>query len=369
MGKRELLIIAAFILIGGVAYQLTAPPPTGDESRFSLSRVLTTFRREVGANRASASATTRGTIAITPALEEVRIAGMTAVSVTGENRHDISYALTVESTGPDEVTAQEAAARTTLLDDDLGPVLSLRPQQTRQGRQVARLTLTLPSHLKLRVEGGSAGTTVAASAVRGVQLDAVVGDTRLERVQGAITGSHRNGELRIDDAGSVTMTLVLSKATIGGVRGAVMLSARNGRCELTAPQGAVELDLSNEDVTIAQNAAFVSIGGSGGRIAISDPQQDVKVDVRRAAIDLALRRPVRVTVLTTDAPLRLQLGEPIPPITLDAASIGSTIKASAMDLATEHGETESRLHHVFGNGARVVSLRNERGEIVISRMK
>lgn len=369
MGKRELLIIAAFIAAGGLAYQLTAPAPAGDESRFSLSRVLSTFRREVRGNRATASATMRGTIAVTSALEEVRISGMAGISVTGENRRDISYELRVESTGPDDVTAQETAARTTLIDDDLGPVLSLRPQQQRQGRQVARLNLLVPANLKLRIEGGAAGTTVNARAVRGVQLDAVVGETRIEHIQGAITGSHRNGELVITDAGAVTMTLVSSKATIAGVRGAIMLSARNGRCELTDPLGAVELDLSNEDLVITRNAAFVSVGGTGGRIVINDPHEDIKIDMRRATIDVALERPVGVTVLTTDAPLRLQLGDPIPAITLDSASIGAGITASAVDLVPEPNEMESRLHHVFAGGTAAVSLRNERGEIVIGRMK
>ena len=57
--------------------------------------------------------TTRGSIVVTSVLEEVRVAGMASVLVTGENRRDRSYELSVESTGPDEVTARESAARTT----------------------------------------------------------------------------------------------------------------------------------------------------------------------------------------------------------------------------------------------------------------
>lgn len=369
MGKRELLIIAAFVVIGGAAYQLTAPAPMGDEPRFSFSRLMNTFRREVRGNRATASTTTRGTIPVTAALDEARISGMTAVTVTGEHRRDIAYEMTVEATGPDDVAAREAAAGTTLVEDDLGPVLALRPRQPRQGRQMVRLTLIVPTNLKLRIEGGSAGTAVAVSDVRAVQLDAVVGDTRLQRISGAVTGSHRNGALVIADAGTIAMSLVLSKATIADARGTVMLSARGGRCEMNAPAGTVELDLNNEDVVIARPAGFVSIGGSGGRVTISDPQQDVKIDVRRTEVDVSLSRAVALTALTTDARLRLQLGEPLPAITLDAISLYGAVDASAVALTPDAAEQETRLHHTFGSGSGSVSLRNERGEIVIGRMK
>ena len=45
MGKRELLIIAAFVVIGTVVYQLTAPDPKPGEKAFSFSGLMSALRR------------------------------------------------------------------------------------------------------------------------------------------------------------------------------------------------------------------------------------------------------------------------------------------------------------------------------------
>ena len=44
MGKRELLIITAFVVVGVVAYQLGAAPAEG-RRRFSLATLMDHFRR------------------------------------------------------------------------------------------------------------------------------------------------------------------------------------------------------------------------------------------------------------------------------------------------------------------------------------
>ncbi len=49
MGKRELLLVAAFVIVGALVYQLTAPPPGPGERSFSLSQLIGNIRRESGA--------------------------------------------------------------------------------------------------------------------------------------------------------------------------------------------------------------------------------------------------------------------------------------------------------------------------------
>jgi hypothetical protein len=127
MGKRELIIIAAFALIGVVAYQFTAPAPKEGEEGFSLRKIFSEFKREVSSNSAVARVTKSGTIALRPDVKALRISAELSVPVTviGESRSDISYEMPVESTGPDEASARGYAERSLLREDDLGAVLGL----------------------------------------------------------------------------------------------------------------------------------------------------------------------------------------------------------------------------------------------------
>jgi len=43
MGKRELVIVLAFIGVGAVAYELTAPASPDHPARFSLSNFIASF--------------------------------------------------------------------------------------------------------------------------------------------------------------------------------------------------------------------------------------------------------------------------------------------------------------------------------------
>src|SRR5262245_25313451 len=104
MGKRELLIAVAFVLVGIVAYQLSAPPPKDGERGFSLSRIFSNMRREIRGNPSRASVKTTATLPVGAAVTEVRLTPGRSftIAVTGEPREDIGYELQVNSNGPDE---------------------------------------------------------------------------------------------------------------------------------------------------------------------------------------------------------------------------------------------------------------------------
>ena len=46
MGKRELLLIVCFVIVGAGVYQVTAPEPGPGQRGFSFSRFLEAARRE-----------------------------------------------------------------------------------------------------------------------------------------------------------------------------------------------------------------------------------------------------------------------------------------------------------------------------------
>ena len=88
MGKRELVLIAVFVVLGIVVYQLTAPPPPPGSEGVSLSGIFRNMKRGVQGARESATADSQQTAAVDAAVRELRvnISRSSDVTVTGEDR-------------------------------------------------------------------------------------------------------------------------------------------------------------------------------------------------------------------------------------------------------------------------------------------
>jgi hypothetical protein len=367
MGKRELLIIVAFIAIGAIAFELSAPP--APEGRgFSFARFFQNARRNIRGNAAVASTTLTGDLPIAATVTEVRLAGANrGVHVVGEERASIAYELHIESNGPDDATALEAAKRASLKQDDLGTSLALTVTYPKEGQQWGALVLRVPARLAVRVSGNG-GADV--SGVKSVDLDQVSGSTSIRNISGAVTGSHRNGDLTLEKIGAADLNLASSRAKVSGVEHNLMLSSRNGRVEISATQGLVEIDETNQEITVHEPAGGVRVTGTSGRVTIENPRQEIKVDCRRAEVELTLSQSVPATLLTTDEPIRLTLAG-TPQIALDAAaSDGGAIHAEDFDLEVKSAEGEQHVTHNFGASPTArVTLRSARGDIVIRKAK
>ena len=367
MGKRELLIIAAFVVVGVVVYQLSAAPPAEGGRRFSLATLMDRFREESVGRRASATVKTDGTIPLDASTSEARISSVARVTVRGESREDIGYTLNVEAWGPDEATAHQTALRTTLTTDVIGTVLALRANAPREGRQVVSLEVRVPARLKVRVEATQGGARLHASGLSDLQLDAS-GEVRLTGITGSVSGTHRNGVLAIADSASIDLALQNSEATFERTRG-TRITTRNGHCRITDATGAVEITTQNDEVRLVAPRGPVRVTGSGGSLEIESPGDAVHVDTRRTSVDVTLARAVPLTILTTDEPLRLLLRD-TPSFQLDAiATEGGTISAEPLGVTTETTNEERRVRHTVNSGSIPVALRNRRGTIVISEAK
>src|SRR4051812_28142721 len=98
MGKRELLLVLCFVIVGVVVYQVTAPAPGPGDRGLSLGRLIEAARREIGGTRAMAELTTTASHKLSPELTELRITGpISEVAVQGEDRADVESTLYVNS--------------------------------------------------------------------------------------------------------------------------------------------------------------------------------------------------------------------------------------------------------------------------------
>jgi hypothetical protein len=373
MGKRELLIIVAFIAVGAAAYQLTASPPKEGEG-FSISRLWRNTRRAVRGNAVMSTHVTSDRLAIAASVKQIRIGGVNrGIKVEGEDRTDIAYEFSVTSTGPDEATASRLARQAQITRDVLDESVGLRGKYPQQGSQYASIVVKVPSRLTVRLDGplgsqqgGSGGAFV--TGVAGLELDSQ-GYVRAERI-GSLSGGHGQGELAILGARNVTLRLDGTRAKLAGVTGDVTITGRQARFEIVDSQGVVDVGGNGVTTTIANHTGAIRINGGNGRVTIDGPRADTKVDVRRAEVQVTIREPVPLTILTSDEPVRLLLAG-TPAVTLDlVATEGGRIRAEELNLTAEVRESEERLAHVMNGGtARRITVRNLRGNIVIGRAK
>lgn len=368
MGKRELIIAAAFVVVAVVAYQLTAPAPKPGERRFSFTELFSGIHRGMKGNAAEASVAKSGTIAVGAAVTELRLDVIRAVPLTivGEKRTDIGYEASIRSTGPDEATARAYAERSEITSDDLNTVQKIQLKFPEEAQQTGQLTLRVPARLLVRIEGSG---RLAVSDVRAVDLRSVTGDVTMTGVQERLTGTHRSGELAVSRGGAIEMTLSASRARLTEIDGPITLTARSGECVIAKSKGSIEATLQGAEFTVTDQAGPMRVTGEQGTLRVVGPGKDLVIDVRRMEVDVTLSTPVPATILTTGETLKLSLvGSPGLALEAVAADRGAI---RATDLGTqptqENGET--RLVTTVGGGGPRVILRNTAGDIVIAQRK
>jgi hypothetical protein len=365
MGKRELLIVAAFIALGAVAWQLTAPPAPAGSRRFSVDTVAEIWRnRNTPRQAGHGVVVTSGTLPLSAEIAELRLSNLFAVVVEGTDRADVAWSLEAEATGPTDDVARATAQRLALQHDDMGSVLALSVRAPEDTPRTSTLTLQVPARLLVRVE--SARRT-AITAVAGVRLENLVGDTTLRRVTGAIEGGHRNGELTIEDVEAVTLTLVGSTAVVTRPRGPVDVNARNGSTRIDAPAGRVTAEVNSQQLTIVDPAAAVRVGGIGGEIAIERPRAAIDIDARRTRVTVALDRAVPLTVFAAQGDVTVTVDD-VSRVALDVIADSGRIDATGVGLAAVERDGRSMLTQAVDNAPRI-AIRGERNSIVIAPVK
>jgi hypothetical protein len=365
MGKRELLIVLIFAAVAVVAYQFTAPA-TPEGRGFSVSRFFGEMRREIHGDRAVASHTHRGTLAVSTELQELRVMPQQGrVRIVGEDRADIAWDLPIESTGPDQAAALEYARRVNVKIDDLGTSATLSVEYPREGTQTGTMTVLLPSRMAVRLVGG----VPTVDSVAAVQLEAVSGETTLKNIAGAVSGGHRNGRLVVDGVGAVNLALTNSRARFFHVDGNMTITARTGECSIEDSAGRLVVDASGVEVSIARHDGPVRVTGSAGEIRVDGTGGELSIDMRRAEVEVIVTAAHPMTLLTSDEPLRVFL-DARAGVALDAVSSGGRIQAGEFGLTPEAQEGETRLAHAFGTGKLPrAAVRNTRGDIVIRMRK
>lgn len=369
MGKRELLLVAAFLMVGALVYQFTATPPAPGERSFSLSQVLGKVRREMRGNRASAETTTTITHAVPATVTELRLneRGGVDITVTGEKRDDISAEFKVRSSGFDEAEAERLAKISTLKLDDAGGSIIGKFEFPEEGRQTATLTVRVPARLAIRLGAGSGDTTI--SGVAAVELLNARGESRVTNVSGRVTAMQTGGELRVTDAGSLKLTTRGSDATLERIRGESVLSFRQGEVKGIELAGPIELDTNGTDVTLEKlegAAGAFRANAVNGTLTVRGLRMEGRIDARNAEVTVDIDRAAPLAIYA-EGEDDVNVVAPDGGYHLDALAARGTIRLPEGALAPAVNGPEQRATGPVGGGGPTITIRATRGDIVITK--
>jgi hypothetical protein len=365
MGKRELLLIIAFIIGGAIVYQATAPPPAPGERSFSPARLIDDFRRHLRGNRASAETTTVSHHPVGLAVAELKVARAGELSIIGEDRADIEAELHVRSNGADEAEAQRLAKETVLKVETAGSRLAASISYPEAGTQRAlRLVLKVPARLLITLEGGS---PLNVSGVAGVELSSSRGEARVRNITGKVTGTHRGGELFVANSGSVKLTTMGTEVQLERVSGETTLNIRGGELRASELAGPIEIDAEGAEITldkIQKATGVVRIHAASRSVTVKGLSTEARIDVRNAEVDVETDHAAPLAIYS-DGGGSVEVTPAAGGYELDAVSTNGDLTLPEDTLQTTTNGQEHRAAGAVHGGGPMITIRSARADITV----
>jgi hypothetical protein len=373
MGKRELLLIVCFVIVGAVVYQATAPPSGPNPSGRSFSAFFEHVKREIRGNRGRAELTTVSTHELDPQTTELRLSGgFQEVTITGETRNNIEARLRVTSNGVDDENAKQLASESRLLPDKAGPSLRLEMKYPDPGQQRAFLILLVPSRLAVRIDQGSGGGQRTIIGNVGAVDATVRGETTVKNVAGRVNVTHRAGRVTVEQAASLKLTGRGSDATVSNVRGDASFSMQSGELNASTIKGAIDVEGQNTEVSFKKlddSNGPLRVNAVGGSVTLEGLRGDARIDGRNTEIDIEVAKAGPIAVSNQgDEPIEITM----PPggFVLDAVTKEGRVNLpddirSALSVDGEEAERPQRANGAVHGGGPTITLRAVHGDIIV----
>jgi hypothetical protein len=364
MGKRELLLVAGFALIGVVIYHATMPasPEGGQGFGEWLARIRSHVQNEWKERRYERKAE----IAVPATIKTLAVdVERATVTVVGEPRDTAAVELTGVVFGGDDTMAKALEEQITVALEPEGTTLrikvSMPPRDQMNRRPHLQLTAHVPARLTAEVRTG--GGELDVSGVAAVHLPKGMGRVRIAAVPGAVTGEIERGSVEIEEVGSVTLKIRRCEARLTKIAGALDLDARGGELRARGIGGPATLDAENIDGELEDVAGPVKLSGSGGQVRVHAARGPIDADTRRTTLLLSPGAAVPITASTENDTIEYTL--PQAGITLEATSTDGDLRIPEGLLEVEHTDDGASVRGAIRGGGPRVSLRTTRGDIVV----
>jgi hypothetical protein len=365
MGKRELLLIGAFVSLGVIVYYTTAPAAAPSQQGFSISKIVDHIRREVRGNRASAEVTTTSTIPLRPGVTELRFeTGGSPVTVTGEDRADVSCELKVWSSGFDEAEAKRYAEETELKTTDAGSTLILGLKYPDPATQRASLVVKVPKSLTLRLQATRG--KVEIDGVDSVDLVEARGQATVRNVSRRVNATHRGGTLTIESVAALKLNTRGSNVSVTDVKAEAVLQVQAGEFKGEKFGGTVDLESNGTRVAMTNlwTAGLVKVNAVGGRVMLGQLGGETRVDARDTRLEIEIARPAPI-VIYSDGEEPADVTLPAKGYRLEALAINGRLNIPDDFPAIKTSDNEQRVSGNINGGGPAITLRTSRGTLTL----
>lgn len=373
MGKRELVLVAVFVVLGVIVYQVTAPPPAPGSEGISLSGIIRSMKRGVQGSRATAPGASQQTVAIPATLKELRIniSRPGDLTVSGEDRLDVAAEMTLTARGFDQAEAKAVADAHKLKVEPVGDalVVTLDTTATRglpRNWSISQMAVVLkvPRRLTLRIEP-HVGRMILGQ-LGGAEVMGSRGETRVTGLTGRVALTHSGGTLEIDDLPSLKLNARNSRGTIKRVGGPMSVDTVGGDLAISTIVGPLEVEARNTNLKLDDLKALkppLRINATAGEVRLDGVRTEARVDGRNSVINVTLAAPAAVTIYNLG---EIRVTAPPGGYTLDALATEGRIAMEDGDLKPSEG-TDPRATGPVRGGGPTLSLRATRGSITVRK--
>jgi hypothetical protein len=359
MGKRELLLVSAFAVVGLLVYQLTMPATADSGGGFAAwwARVKSHMRQNWAEQRFERREEAPVPAAIkTLALDLDRA----AVTVIGEARETVGVEVTGVVYGGDPQLAKAMADQVTAALTPDGDVLRFKvttPTRDELARRPNfRVVLKVPARLGIELRTDVSGVASVHAAKAG-------GRIRFASIAGAITGEIGRGELDIDRAGSAKFEVRHAQVHIGHVTGALEIEAERVDLQARNIGGPVLFETRDGSAEFEDLSGPLTITGRGGEVRVRGQHGPIEAKSDRTTLRFVPRDavPISATVERDDIDLTLPSGG----VFLEATvSDGDLRVPEGLVPVKRTDEQSSASGAIRGGGPRIV-LHVTRGNITV----
>lgn len=370
MGKRELLLIAGFIVAGVMVYYVTAPAADPERSGFSIGRVLDEIRREMRGNPGSAEVATSTVAALDPGTSELRLETGTPLAIVGEDRQDVVFDLHVWSNGADEAEAKRYAGETKLKISEAGTALIVGITYPEPARQRASLSVRVPRTLGIRVQ--PTRSKIDISGVGSAELVECRGPVSLRQIGGRTAVAHRGGGvLTLESIATLKLHTRGSSVAINGVAAEAVMQLQGGEVRATGMAGPIEIESNDTRLILEDLAAArkpVRVNAVGGSLSLAGVVTDLRVDARNTRVNVVVEKAAPISIYAEGSEPTIVT---LPPggYALDALAMSSRLLLPDGLLEITSSEQEQRASGPVGGGGPTITLRSSRGDLTIKTEK
>lgn len=362
MGKRELLLIGVFLVLGMGVYQMTAPPPKPGQEGFSFSRFFSHIRAEIQGEDARAPVDRKAQRPVDASATRLTLPDFRGMlTLVGEDREDVAVELRGEMAGIDDKTAKDRADATSLTLEPDGDELVIkvaRPDETPRLRN-AEMRLRVPARMAVTLEyRGEADLRGVAE----VKFNGSRGRTSVRDI-GALRGEYVNGELEVLGAGEIDLKTQRTQVRIDGVKKTLALDAEHGEVRIQRVAGALKLDLDRVECEVEAVKGQATVRIEHGNLTMRGISAAAEITGDGAALELMMASAAPLSASTRGDKLMLEL----PPggVTLDAVAQYGRLRLPDRAMEVREGDDEQRSDAKVRGGGPTVRLRNEHADIIL----